>query len=92
MCEPPYLLEVGNCVLECQIKGNQPNKKRDKCVDQTMFPVIGPIYSIFSAIVVIVVMIVKAYERLHGSRKTVFVSSVIGMVGCIETVAIWFNF
>jgi flagellar biosynthesis GTPase FlhF len=56
-----------------------------------MFPVIGPLYSIFSAIVVIVVFIVHMYEVLHGSRKTVFVSSVIAMVGCIETVAIWFN-
>ena len=78
-------------MLECQVKGNRPDGTNTKCVDQTMFPVIGPIYSIFSAIVVIVVFIVHMYEILHGSRKTIFVSSVIAMVGCIETVAIWFN-
>jgi hypothetical protein len=85
-CDAPYLLELGNCVLECQVKGNRPNKELTQCVDQTMFPVIGPIYSIFSAIILVVVVIVKKFKK-----ETELVTTLIALISCIETVAIWFN-
>jgi hypothetical protein len=55
-------------------------------VDETMFPVIGPVYSIFSAIILIVVIIVKRFFK-----ETETITSLIALISCIETVAIWFN-
>lgn len=56
------------------------------CVDQNMFPVIGPIFTIMSIVVFVTVLIVKKFKR-----ETNAITSLIAMLSVVETFAIAFN-
>jgi hypothetical protein len=85
-CIPPYLLEEGSCKLECEVSGNRPNPEGTVCVDKTLFPVIGPIFTFITVVILIMVFIVNRFKK-----DTKFVTSAIALIGCIETLSIAFN-
>jgi len=72
--------------MECEIPGNRPNKEGTKCVDKTLFPVIGPIFSVMALIILLTVIVVKRFKR-----ETNLITSLIALIGCIETLSIMFN-
>jgi hypothetical protein len=85
-CIPPFLLEDGVCKEKCEKPGNRPNGDRTMCVDQNMFPVIGPIFSILTVVVFAMVLIVKSFKR-----ETNAITSLIALLSVVETFAIAFN-
>jgi hypothetical protein len=85
-CDIPFLLEGGLCKVECEIDGNRPNPEKTMCVDKTLFPVIGPIFSAFSLVILITVIIVKRFKK-----ETNLITSVIALVSCVEIFSIMFN-
>lgn len=72
--------------MECEIPGNRPNAEKTVCVDKTLFPVIGPIFSFLCLVILIMVIIVKRFKK-----DTNFVTSLIALIGCVETLSIFFN-
>lgn len=84
-CEQPWLLEGEVCVKECKVPGNKPNRAETQCINKTEFPMIGPIFSIMAAIVTVVCIIVKSFQR-----NTQLVPTLIAMVSVFEFFCILF--
>jgi hypothetical protein len=82
-CIPPYLLEEGGCVMECQVLGNSPNLAKTQCVGEREFPVFGPIFTIMAITAFVVGFIAKRLKR-----ETILIPFVIAMCGIIEFLAI----
>lgn len=58
-CAKGWLLEAGVCKRKCEIEGNRPNSELTQCVAKTKFPVIGPVFSIMTAAIAAIVIVVK---------------------------------
>lgn len=85
-CAKPYLLEAGLCKVKCEIEGNRPNSDKTQCVAKTKFPVFGPLFTIMSLVIVVVCAIVKFLKR-----ETNFITSLIGLISPVESIAIIMN-
>ena len=59
LCDVPYLLEDGLCKSECENEGYFPNAAGTLCINKTEFPTIGPIFSIMTILIFIIVLICK---------------------------------
>ena len=84
-CIFPYLLEDGVCVSECTKDGFHANKAQTRCINETEFPQIGPIFSIFSLIVVIACLIVKKFKK-----ETEIIPTLVALISVIEAFAFLF--
>lgn len=85
-CEKPFLLEEGSCKEKCEVPGNRPNSDLTQCVGKTKFPTFGPLFTVISIIIVIVVTIVRVFKP-----ETKWQSSIVAFVGLVEPLAIFVN-
>ena len=85
-CERPYLLEMGYCVQECTLEGYRANKAGTHCINKTEFPILGPFFSVISAVLVITVLIAKKLKK-----ETEVIPSWIGLISVLEALAILFQ-
>ena len=51
-----------------------------------MFPVIGPVFSILSVVIILIVLIVKQFKP-----ETNAITTMIALVSCVETFAFMLN-
>lgn len=82
-CDPPFLLEDGVCVVECQKPGNSPNLAKTQCVGEREFPPFGPLFSILAIVALFCGFIAKKLKR-----ETKVIPLAIAVWGMIQWFAI----
>mmetsp|Transcript_21112 Transcript_21112/g.32732 ORF Transcript_21112/g.32732 Transcript_21112/m.32732 type:complete len:150 (+) Transcript_21112:1264-1713(+) len=84
-CLPDWLLEDGVCVSECTKEGFHANRARTRCINETEFPTIGPVFSILSVMIVITVLIAKKLKK-----ETSVIPTLVALISLVETASFFF--
>lgn len=79
------MLENGICKEDCEEPGYFKNKEKTVCINQIEFPLMGPIFTIASLVVFLVVAIAKIIKK-----DTQMLPSMIAFVSVLEVFAIIF--